>query len=175
MKRLHIDVALTCLCWLFAGLVVWISAIGCESVTMVCCALVLAIPAVVCGSILVGWRRHTGRSLFMAIFGSWACLVVIASVAVWQWPLRVSYRCSSERFEALARRVKSGENLHTPQRAGLFTIQKAELSHNGIVCLWIEPNAGGSTGFVQCRRDYVPFNLWSLVKLDDRWQFITED
>ena len=71
--------------------------------------------------------------------------------------------------------MRSGENLPMPQRAGIFTIRKAELSRDRIVCLWIAPNSGGNTGFVQCGQDYVPFNLWSLVKLDDRWQFITED
>jgi hypothetical protein len=28
---------------------------------------------------------------------------------------------------------------------------------------------------VQCAPDHVPFNLWSMISLDDRWQFIAED
>ena len=75
----------------------------------------------------------------------------------------------------LHQRVRTGEHIATPLRAGLFTIRSAYLSHDGIVCLWTHPHPGGSTGFVQCRRNYVPFNLWSIVRLDDRWQFISED
>ena len=39
---------------------------------------------------------------------------------------------------------------------------------SSVVCLWTRPHPAGSRGFVQCRRDYVPFNLWSSIPLDDR-------
>jgi hypothetical protein len=103
------------------------------------------------------------------------CLSIIISVAATHWPLRVTYVLSRDAFDSLAQRVRAGEHIATPVRAGFFTVRRAELSHHGIVCLWTYPHPAGSTGFVQCRRDYVPFNLWSLIRLDDRWQFISED
>jgi hypothetical protein len=36
-----------------------------------------------------------------------------------------------------------------------------------MVCLWTKPHPDGCTGFVQCRRDYVPFNPRLVVKPDD--------
>lgn len=175
MERHHIDIALAGTYWLLAAVAVWLSASGCEQIRMVFWSILFSIPVIVVGSVLVGWRRHTGRSVLTAAFGSLVCLALIASVAAWQWPLRVSYGWSRAAFDSLAQRVRAGNGLEMPQRVGLFTVRKAEVAHDGIVCLWIVSNPNGSTGFVQCGRDHIPFNLWSLVKLDDQWQFISED
>ena len=175
MKWHRIDIAFVGICWFSAALVVWLSATGCEQSSMVLWCIVFSTPVFVVGSVFVGWRRHTQRSVFTALSGSLACLALIASVAIWQWPLRVSYGSSRSGFDLLAQRVRAGEQLHMPQRVGLFTVRKAEVSRQGVVCLWTLPNPAGSTGFVHCGRDHVPFNLWSLVKLDDHWQFISED
>jgi hypothetical protein len=175
LKRHHIDIALASACWLLAAVAVWLSASGCEQVSMVFWSILFSIPVVVVGSVFVGWRRHTGRSIFSAVISSLACLAFIASIAAWQWPLRVSYGWSRAAFDSLAKRVRAGHEFELPQQVGLLTIHKVGVSYNGIVCLWTIPKRGGNTGFVQCGRDYVPFNLWSLVKLDDHWQFITED
>ena len=77
-------------------------------------------------------------------------------------------------FDAIAQRVRAGEQVK-PQRVGLVVIRKAQVYHNGIVCLWTGLKPSGYTGFVRCGPDYVPFNLWSMVRLDARWQFISED
>jgi hypothetical protein len=77
-------------------------------------------------------------------------------------------------FDAIAQRVRAGEQMK-PQRIGLVTIRKAEVYYNGIVCLWTDLNPSGYTGFVQCAPDSMPFNLWSMIRLDARWQFISED
>ena len=175
MKLHHVDILLVSVCWLIAGTVVWLSASGCEQVSMVLWAFLLSGAVIVAGSVLVGWRRRAQRSVFTVGLSTLACLAIIASVPVWQWPLRVTYSWSRSAFDSLAERIRAGEHLQVPQRVGLFVIRKAEVSHNGIVCLWVVPNPAGSTGFVQCKRDHVPFNLWSLVKLDDQWQFISED
>ena len=175
MKRHHVDIALVSACWLLATVAVWLSATGCEQFSMVFWSILFSIPVIVIGSVFVGWQRYTRRSVFTAMVGSLVCLALIASVAVWQWPLRVSYGWSRAAFDSLAQRVRAGDPLEMPQRVGLFTVRKAEVSHDDVVCLWIIPNPSGSTGFVQCGRDHVPFNLWSLVKLDDHWQFISED
>ena len=55
-------------------------------------------------------------------------------------------------------------------------IKRAELSRNGIVCLWTDPQPGGNAGLVQCDSDRAEsFNLFEQMRLDDRWQFIRED
>jgi hypothetical protein len=175
MKSYHVDTALAAACCLMASAVLWLSASGCEQISMVFWATILSVPVVLISSVFVGWRRYTRRSTFAAVSTSVLCLGIIASVAAWQWPLRASYRLSQLAFDSLAQRVRAGEYIQMPRRVGLFEIQKAEVAYNGVVCLWTEPSASGNTGFAQCPRDYVPFNLWSLVKLDDHWQFISED
>ena len=105
-----------------------------------------------------------------------ACLSLILSVGVTCWPLRVSFALSRNAFEAVALRVRSGERVSTPSRIGLFRIRQAELSNGGVVCLWTDLDPAGHTGFVQCDQDKaVKFNLWSIIPLEDRWQFISED
>ena len=157
----------------FAGILV--SALGGEHVVVVLLSVVLSAAAIIVGSLLVGYRRHTQRRVLPGVAAAILSLTVIASVAATHWPLRIAYVLSRGSFDAVAQRVRRGDYVTTPLRAGLFTIQRAELSSHGIVCLWTEPHGGGSTGFVQCRRDHVPFNLFSIVRLDERWQFISED
>src|SRR6185437_13837347 len=161
MKRHHIDAALISLCGLFAVAGILGSAGGIEQIGVVLLAIVLSAATIIVGSLLIGYRRHTQRATSPALTAPVMCLAVIISVAVTHWPLRVTYALSRDAFDAVAQRVRTGEHLPTPLRAGLFTIRSAELSHDGIVCLWTHPNPGGSAGFVQCRRDNVPFNLWS--------------
>lgn len=151
------------------------SATGGEQVGVVLLAVVLSAAIFIVSSLLIGYRRYTQRAVLPALIAPAVCLLGIISVAATHWPLRLAYAASRDAFDILAQRVRSGEHIATPVRAGFFTIHRAELSHHDIVCLWTHPLPNGSTGFVQCRRDYVPFNLWSLIRLDDRWQFISED
>ena len=174
-KQIHIDAALMSLLGLLALAGVIVSATGVEQVGVVLLAIVLSANVITVGFLLVGYRRHTQRRILPALYASVLSLVVIISVAASHWPLRVSYALSRCSFDAVAQRVRNGEQVTTPMRAGLFTIQRAGLSRHDIVCLWTQLDPGGNTGFVQCRREYVPFNLWSMVKLDDRWQYISED
>jgi hypothetical protein len=175
MKRHHIDAALMSLLGLMALAAVLISATGGELVSVVLLAIVLSAAVIIISSLLIGYRRHTQRRILPVLAAPILSLAVIISVAATHWPLHIAYAWSRESFDTIAQRVRSGEHVATPLRAGLFTVQRAELSYHGIVCLWTHPDPAGSTGFVQCRRDYVPFNLWSIVRLDDRWQFISED
>jgi uncharacterized membrane protein SirB2 len=171
----HIDAALMTLLGLLALASVLVSAGGGEQVSVVLLAIVLSAATIIVGSLLIGHRRHTQRRILPAMLAAVLSLSVIVSVAAAQWPLRAAYALSRDSFDAVAQRVRNGEHITMPLRAGLFTIRRAELSPDGIVCLWTRPNPGGSTGFVQCPRDHVPFNLWSIIRLDDRWQFISED
>jgi|SRR6185503_16327735 len=174
MKRNRIDLPLIALCSLLALAAVLFSATGGEKVAVVFWAIILGLAIVIVGSLLIGHRRHTKRDVLPAFTAPAIGLGIIVSVAATHWPLRVSYAMSRGAFDSIAQRVRAGEEV-TPQRVGLVKIRRAEVYHNGIVCLWTGLNAGGYTGFVQCGPDYVPFNLWSIVRLDARWQFISED
>ncbi|HEY1170480.1 MAG TPA: hypothetical protein VGH19_03835 [Verrucomicrobiae bacterium] len=102
-----------------------------------------------------------------------ASLLLLTSFT--QWPMRVAFALNRHSLDALSQRVRAGESISTPIQAGTFRIAKAELSSQGIVCLWTTHSPGGSTGFVQCPPDHVPFNLWSMTSMNHQWQFISED
>ena len=154
---------------------VLLSATGGERVSVAIVAVLLSAVTIFVGSRFAVYRRRTQRCVALAIEASVISLALTLSVAVAHWPLHAAYVLSRASFETIAQRTRAGERVATPVRAGLFTIQRAELSENGIVCLWTFTNPSGNTGFVQCRHDYVPFNLWSIIRLDDRWQYISED
>jgi hypothetical protein len=89
--------------------------------------------------------------------------------------LRAAYFLSRPSLDSLADDVRAGQPFVGRVRAGAFTIVEGEVSRAGIVCLWVDRDRCGKTGFVRCPPDHVPFNLWSMVSLDERWQFIAED
>ncbi len=107
------------------------------------------------------------------LFAGITTLAILLSVATSNWPLQAAYVLSRPSFDRVAAQVRAGEPPNTPCSIGLFRIRKAEMYHNGIVCLWT--NTTGSTGFVQTGPDDLPFNLWSHTQLDNSWQFISED
>jgi hypothetical protein len=179
MKRLpFLESALIVLSGLLAVAAVWHSATGGDEVGVVLLALVAVVfcaVTMIAVSLLIGLRRLTQRRAALAFVAPVLALAVIISVVATQWPLRAGYAWSRSSLDAVAQRVRSGENIATPVRAGFFKIRRAEVSRSCIVCLWTRPRPGGSTGFVQTRGEVMPFNLWSMVGLDDRWQFISED
>ena len=111
-----------------------------------------------------------------------AALLVVLSIAVFNWPLRIGYAFSRPAFNQVAAQVMAGEMPETPRRVGWFRIEGVALpedlfyyAEDGIVCLWTNVHPYGNTGFVQTSPDNLPFNLWSHFKLDNTWQFISED
>ena len=151
------------------------AATGGEPLAAMVWALALSGAAIAVSGHLVGDRRATKRPVWPVLGAAAVCLAAILSAAATYWPLRLAYGVSRGALERLAERVRAGERLALPVRAGIFRVRGAEISRHGVVCLWTHPDPAGSTGFVQCRRDDIPFNLGSLVRLDDRWQFISED
>jgi hypothetical protein len=97
------------------------------------------------------------------------------SVFVYQWPLRMAYLLSQPAIEQVADDMRAGRPFHGPALVGAFRIERAEISPQGVPCLWMDLNPAGRTGLVQCSSYRPPFNLWSLTSLDERWQCITED
>lgn len=138
-----------------------------------CIALATAVNAVGWG--LVQRRRVAGQRVAPALLAPALCLAILISIIATHWPLRVSYLLSRDAFDSLARKVRAGEPIATPLRVGSFTIREVGVSERGIVCLWTETDRGGNIGFVQCPRDFVPFDLWSSMLFDDGWQFIAQD
>ncbi|WP_145286310.1 hypothetical protein [Pirellulimonas nuda] len=108
-------------------------------------------------------------------FAGVTTIAVLLSVATSNWPLRAAYALSRSSFDRVASEVRAGELPKTPCSIGFFRIRKAEVHHNGIVCLWTNDDPSGPTGFVETGTDDLPFNLWSHVSLDNSWQFISED
>ena len=109
-------------------------------------------------------------------------LVLVVSVIVFNWPLRVAYAFSRPAFEQVAEQVMAGETLTTPRRIGWFRVQRIEapgFAANGIAFqglrLWTGIHPHGNSGFVRSSPDDLRFNLWSHFKLDETWQFIAED
>ncbi|MEM7796385.1 MAG: hypothetical protein AAF579_18280 [Cyanobacteria bacterium P01_C01_bin.118] len=111
-----------------------------------------------------------------------AALAIVVSIIVFNWPLRVAYGFSRPAFDQVTEQVMASETLKTPRRIGWFKIKRIEApgnAPNGIdyqgLRLWTDIHPSGKTGFVQSSPDNLRFNLWSHFKLDETWQFISED
>ncbi|MEM1241916.1 MAG: hypothetical protein AAGI45_18950 [Cyanobacteria bacterium P01_H01_bin.26] len=109
-------------------------------------------------------------------------LITVASIVAFNWPLQAAYSLSRPAFDQVAEQVESGKTLSTPRRVGWFRIQRIEaagLADNQIdehgLRLWTNLHPSGKTGFVQSSPDDLRFNLWSHFRLDETWQFISED
>ncbi|MBE9067620.1 hypothetical protein IQ260_13230 [Leptolyngbya cf. ectocarpi LEGE 11479] len=108
--------------------------------------------------------------------------VLVASITVFNWPLRVAYGFSRPAFDQVTQQVMAGDTIETPRRIGWFRIERVEApgpAANGIdnhgLRLWTGIHPNGNTGFVKASPDNLRFNLWSHFKLDETWQFIAED
>ncbi|MEO0755466.1 MAG: hypothetical protein AAFY78_01185 [Cyanobacteria bacterium J06648_16] len=111
-----------------------------------------------------------------------AALLIVVSIILFNWPLRIGYTFSRPAFNRVAEQVMAGDIPETPRRIGWFRIEGIELpeelfyyAEDGIVCLWTDVHPYGNTGFVQTSPNNLPFNLWSHFRLDNTWQFIAED
>ena len=175
IKPRHIDIAFSVAFGSMAGLAIFVSAYGVEQVGVMLASIALGLVCLVLTPFFILWRRFTKRSASPAWAYAVLSLVCIATVEWSHWPLGITYRLSRASLDDLASRLRAGETVSVPTVAGLFTIQEVGLGRDGIPYLWTEPGRGGSTGFVQTSPDHVPFNLWSMIRLDDRWQYISED
>jgi hypothetical protein len=118
------------------------------------------------------WRKQ--RSAVVLAVGGVLTVMLLSTFGTY-WPLHASFLLAHQRLEELAARVGAGKTVTLPTRAGPFQIRAAEIHESGIVCLWTDLAPSGKTGFVRTAPDHVPFNLWSHVPLDERWQYISED
>lgn len=109
-------------------------------------------------------------------------LMIVVSIIMFNWPLRVAYAFSRPAFDQVAEQVIAGEVLATPRRIGWFRVKRIEApgpAANGIddhgLRLWTGIHPHGNSGFVRSSPDDLRFNLWSHFQLDETWQFIAED
>ncbi|RYZ83608.1 MAG: hypothetical protein EOP06_19650 [Proteobacteria bacterium] len=163
-----------------ASLLIWASWTGAESLTLFFYAFIaplLALIVLLCTWKWIGLPRcHSARARWFNGFAGLVCLGIFISVPLTHWPFRIAYALSRSELDAVALSLKSGVKFTHPMRVGVFSIEKAEIyDHNGKVCLWTVVDPSGSTGFTQCPPNNVPFNLWSSLKLDDEWQYVSED
>lgn len=101
------------------------------------------------------------------------CAVLAASVAHYDWPVRVLFVVSRGALERGAAEVASGRGI-ADRWVGAFYIRRGDLTVDGSVCFWINLNAAGRTGLVRTRHTG-SFNVWSDLPLDDRWHLLAED
>lgn len=124
----------------------------------------------------IGFFREKQRSPRPVLTGAGLAMGLIVSVMVTHWPLRLVYLVSRPSMEQLADEIPPGWRPPIQgRRAGLISVRAAVRGRKGVVCLWTDTKPGGNSGFVRCGRDPMPFNLFSSISLDDRWQFIAED
>lgn len=119
--------------------------------------------------------RRKGENIRQRTTLAVSLLALSMSVMATDWPLRLNYLVSRAEIDRIAAQIDAGENVSFPRRVGLLQVMAAGKHGNGAVCLWTALDPAGKTGFVRCPKGDAGFNLWSVMSLDDRWQFITED
>lgn len=159
---------------LSAAVVVWLSATGQDAFSITLAAVAICLVGI---GPAAGWaRRSPGEACRRgAVVAAWC--VLLLSVGMAHWPLRAAFALARPGLEEAAGRVAHGAPAAGPFRAGPFRVLHAESVSPHTVCLWIGLDGGGRTGLVRHAgpaRD-VPLNLWTSVKLDERWQFVHED
>lgn len=163
--------------WLFAALPAVIIAIGVTGKETLLVSLLGVLAVIIIGPLYVRWlcRRDSRRLALVA-----GCILLASAIAnvtleLSSFPLKLGYHLSKGQMDKTAARLRAGETISTPRWVGLIRVKRAELSWRGVPCLWTRPHPSGSAGFVQTPPDNIPFNLWSHTKIDDEWQFISED
>jgi len=159
---------------LWTVLVIFASASAVES-TAVILAGIFGTPVIALLSFLWPARWELQRWRIRNIYAVPACLAILISVCMTHWPLKLHYRIVKNRLNHIADMGERKQPVTMPQQVGLIRVRKAEIYWNGITCLWTGDYPGGNIGFVRTPPDKVRFNLWSIVELDNDWQFIGED
>ena len=152
----------------------WAALLPVEPLTLCFWSWISVVPFIVLSSFTIFVGRKYGFTR-LAVTTGLASVVFAASIVATQWPLRLGFWVSSGEFDAVASNIQNARSVSTPFWIGPFKIKGTETNAHGIVCLWTDPTPGDHDGFVRTSRDFLPFNLWSSVKLSDRWQYIAED
>jgi hypothetical protein len=138
-------------------------------------------PAVLAVSFLSPRRWEIKSKFFRNWIAVPMALAIVVSVAWTNWPLRASFRLARPRMNQMAARLEKGQSVSTPVRVGLLRIRRAGVgstpNRKGVVCLCTVEPGGDFEGFARTSPDKArsQFNLWTVIKLDDDWVFISED
>jgi len=124
----------------------------------------------ICGFVLCwtgqGWVRRLVLLLLLPL--------LVLSVVGYHWPLRVTFKMSSNRLSQLAASVAAGKAPALPVRAGWFVIRSAE-TRGGNTCLWTA--RGGHVGFVKypAPTTAAQVNQWTEFPLNPAWHYVDLD
>ncbi|MGI8922642.1 MAG: hypothetical protein ACR2HJ_01150 [Fimbriimonadales bacterium] len=136
---------------------------------------------VVAWSIFALLMTLTLASLFYTNRRSLTALLIpvglFASIVTAHWPLRLTFAASKHALDRVADRLEAGEEITSPEWAGVFYIRKAEINYKGMPCLWIWLGSDGKTGFARPADGVAigKFNDWSDCALSAMWHLISED
>src|SRR4051812_20261202 len=97
-----------------------LSAVGIEHTITRMLAVFLAIVVMLAIGVAHLFRRDTQRGTPFERRIPALAILLLASVAVLNWPLHAGYRIARARFDEVARRARAGEHIVTPLRIGLF-------------------------------------------------------
>ena len=162
---------------IFIALPAAILTVGATGFETLAISLVGILAILVVGPIYFLWL-YKNRSRRLAALGGCMLLataLATAGIEFTSFPLRTGYYFSKRQMDRIASLLQAGEQVPCPCWAGIIRVKKAELSQQQIPCLWTHPNPSGNTGFIKTSPAYIPFNLWSHTKIDEEWQFISED
>lgn len=174
-RRDDLDATLTGTLFVLAATGVLQSALGGERSTVWALSLLLTLALVVVTAQLVADRVGSKRRVVPALVASVLTFAVIASVAVTHWPLRAAFAWARDSFDDLDRRLRAGERIDAPVHAGALTVRRAEISRQGLVCLWTCLDDSGRTGFVRAAPEGLPVHLWTWTRMDEDWHLVAED
>jgi len=162
---------------IWALVLVILSAMGVEPIALAVMGTAATILVVIVSFLWPRKWQIIDHRMFRNAVAVPLSLLLIASVMLTQWPLRLQYLLVKPSLNTIANRVEKDESIQTPIQVGFLRIKNVEINRHGVVCLWTDPNPGGYSGLVKTQPSKVAseFNLWSSVKLDDTWQFIHED
>jgi hypothetical protein len=128
--------------------------------------------------VLIGRRQRKNQPTWPIHLALSASIAVVASVALFQWPLRAAYAASRPAMERIAKELYAGRKFTGPIRVGAFLVERAEIREyrrecccaptETLACLWLHVDPTGDTGFIQTWAKHDP--QWS-TSLDNRWQF----
>jgi hypothetical protein len=125
------------------------------------------------GAAVLAWARQSGerrRWFHVPLLFVWPLLV--ASIQITNWPMKLSFAASTPALDRLAERVAAGQMPPLPTRAGAYTIHAVEarpVSGGQAICLWTCPVKRGHIGFVQSPPGVTPHvNPWTHSQLSIR-------
>ncbi len=127
----------------------------------------------------IGFARFRKDSLWLPVRPALCSLVLIASVALTQWPFRAAFAVSKPALERAFEESQVDGNRY-PGWAGLFYLERVEDesgydgAETGTIRLWTDYDLRGRTGFINAPNSE-GFLTWSESKLSKRWMLITED